>query len=65
MDSLARSAYTIYLVHYVFVLWVQFALLGQPISAGIKFVATFAFALLLSWMTAQALLRIPSARHVL
>jgi hypothetical protein len=65
MDSLARSAYTIYLVHYVFVLWAQFVLLDQPIPAGIKFAATFAFALLFSWTTAQALLRIPGARHVL
>jgi len=65
MDSLARSAYGIYLVHYVFVLWVQYALLDQPLPAGVKFAATFAFALLLSWMTAQALLRIPGARRVL
>jgi len=65
MDSLARSAYAIYIVHYVFVLWAQFALLGQPLPAGAKFVATFAFALLFSWMTAQALLRIPGVRRIL
>jgi glucan biosynthesis protein C len=65
MDSLARSAYTIYLVHYVFVLWAQFILLDRPLPASIKFAATFAFALLFSWTTAQALLRIPGARHVL
>ena len=63
--SLARSAYAIYLVHYVFVLWAQFALLGQPLPAGVKFAATFAFALLFSWLTAQALLRIPGVRQVL
>ena len=65
MDLLARSAYTIYLVHYVFVLWAQFALLGQPLPAGVKFALTFAFALLFSWTTAQALFRIPGARQVL
>jgi peptidoglycan/LPS O-acetylase OafA/YrhL len=65
MDSLARSAYSIYLVHYFFVLWVQFALLGLPLFAGIKFVITFVLALLFSWATAQALLRIPGARRVL
>jgi hypothetical protein len=65
MDSLARSAYTIYLVHYVFVLWAQFALLNQPLPASIKFVTTFAFALLFSWMTAQVLLRIPGVPQVL
>ena len=65
MDSLARSAYTIYLVHYVFVLWAQFTLLDQPVPASIKFATTFAFALLFSWMTAQALFWIPGARRVL
>ncbi len=65
MDSLARSAYTIYLVHYVFVLWAQFALLDQPFPAGIKFAMTFALALLFSWTTAQVLLGIPGMRRVL
>jgi peptidoglycan/LPS O-acetylase OafA/YrhL len=65
MDSLARSAYAIYLVHYVFVLWAQFFLLDEPLPASIKFATTFAFAVLFSWMTAQALLWIPGARHVL
>ena len=65
MDSLARSAYTIYLVHYFFVLWAQFALLGLAASAGVKFAATFAFALLFSWMTARVLLRIPGVRRIL
>jgi uncharacterized membrane protein YozB (DUF420 family) len=65
MDSLARSAYTIYLVHYVFVLWMQYALLALPLPAAAKFAATFVFAVLFSWMTARALLTIPGARRVL
>ena len=65
MDSLARSAYAIYLVHYFFVLWTQFALLDQPFPAGVKFAMTFAIALMLSWLTAQVLLRIPGVRRVL
>ncbi len=65
MDSLARSAYAIYIVHYFFVLWAQFALLDQPLPAGVKFAITFAIALTLSWLTAQVLLRIPGARQVL
>jgi glucans biosynthesis protein C len=65
MDSLSRSAYTIYLVHYVFVLWIQFVLLDVPVHASLKFVATFVLALLLSWATAQVLLRIPGVRYAL
>ena len=65
MDSLSRSAYAIYLVHYVFVVWIQFVLLGLPIHASLKFVATFVLAVLLSWATAQGLLRIPGVRYAL
>ena len=65
MDSLARNAYGIYLVHYVFVVWAQFALLDQPLPAGVKFAATFVVALLLSWLSARALLWIPGARNIL
>lgn len=65
MDSLARSAYAIYLVHYVFVLWTQYALLAAPLSAAAKFLATFAIATSMSWITAQALLRIPGAQRVI
>jgi len=65
MDSLARSAYAIYIVHYVFVLWAQYTLLNLPLPAGVKFVAVFAFATLSSWLTARALLRVPGARRIL
>ena len=65
MDSLSRSAYIIYIVHYVFVVWIQRALMEQPLHAGIKFVTVFALSVLLSWITAQVLLRIPGAARVL
>jgi glucans biosynthesis protein C len=65
MSTLARSSYTIYLVHYVFVLWIQYLLLETPMTAGIKFSITFAGAFLLSQATAWLLLRIPAVRAVL
>ena len=65
MDSLTRCAYAIYLVHYVFVLWAQYALKGWPLPAGVKFLAVFISATGLSWLSAQALLRLPGARRVL
>jgi glucans biosynthesis protein C len=65
MDSIARSAYGIYIVHYVFVLWLQFALLDQPIPVSLKFLLTFALALLLSWATTQMLLRVPGVARAL
>jgi glucans biosynthesis protein C len=54
-DSLTASAYGIYLVHYIFVLWFQFLLLPVALPALVKFALTFTGALLLSWLlTAQA-----------
>jgi peptidoglycan/LPS O-acetylase OafA/YrhL len=49
IDSLAENAYAIYLVHYVFVVWLQYAFLGVAMHAIIKAALVFAGALLLSW----------------
>jgi peptidoglycan/LPS O-acetylase OafA/YrhL len=48
-DSLSDSAYAIYLVHYVFVVWLQYALLGATLPAIVKAILVFAGALLASW----------------
>jgi surface polysaccharide O-acyltransferase-like enzyme len=48
-DSLSDNAYAIYLVHYVFVVWLQYALLGAALPAVVKGSLVFASALLLSW----------------
>ena len=48
-DSLSDNAYAIYLVHYVFVVWLQYALLGAALPAVAKGMLVFAGALLLSW----------------
>jgi hypothetical protein len=65
MDSLTRSAYIIYIVHWLFVLWMQRAFLDIQLHAGIKAIAVFFGALTLSWLTAQALLVVPVARRIL
>jgi surface polysaccharide O-acyltransferase-like enzyme len=51
-DSLSENAYAIYLVHYVFVVWLQYALLGAALPAVVKGVLVFVSALLLSWSVA-------------
>jgi hypothetical protein len=48
-DSLSENAYTIYLVHYVFIVWLQYALLGAAMPAIVKAVLVFAGTLLLSF----------------
>jgi len=65
MDSLSRSAYIIYLVHYVYVLWLQRALVGSEVHASLKFLVVFTGATLFSWLTAQGLLAVPWLRRVL
>ncbi len=55
MDSLTANSYGIYLVHYVFVNWINYALLGANAGAGVKFAAAFAGAALMSWATAALL----------
>jgi hypothetical protein len=64
MDSLARSAYVMYLVHYVFVTWLQWSLLDVGLPAGVKFLIVFIGVTALSWLTAQAAIRIPGVRNV-
>lgn len=65
MNSLTRSAYIMYLVHYVFVLWTQRLMLGLPVPAAFKFLFVFLSTVFLSWLTAQILLRIPKLSSIL
>ncbi|MEZ0608020.1 acyltransferase family protein [Fibrella sp. WM1] len=52
-SSLSANAYAIYLVHYGFVTWLQFALLPVEWPAGIKCLLVFAGATSLSWLSSQ------------
>jgi len=63
-DSLTANAYGVYVFHYVFVIWMQFLLLGLPFPPWIKFVAVFLTALAASWLL-TALLRKTPARQIL
>jgi glucan biosynthesis protein C len=65
MNSLSRSAYIMYLVHYVFITWTQRLMLDLPIHATFKFLFVFLTTVLLSWLTAQLLLRIPKLNTIL
>ena len=65
MDSLSENAFGIYLLHYVFVVWAQFYLLGLEIPAWAKFLLVSVSSLLLSWLTSIALRKIPLIRSIL
>jgi len=65
MDGIARGAYIMYMVHYVYVIWTQYLLMGLGVFAGVKFIITFAIVVAASWATAKLLLRVPLLKRVL
>jgi peptidoglycan/LPS O-acetylase OafA/YrhL len=64
-DSLTRNAYGIYLVHYAFVSWAQYALVKFDLPGAVKGLAVIVAAVLLSWATTAVLRRIPAVARVI
>jgi hypothetical protein len=71
LDPLRDSAYGIFLVHYVPVLWLQYLLYGysfsavMQLSAVVKAIMVFVLTLALSWAATVALRKLPGAKRVL
>jgi surface polysaccharide O-acyltransferase-like enzyme len=59
LDSLSANAYGLYLVHYNFVVWLQYALLGTALFVMVKAAIVFSGTLVLSWIAVLAVQRIP------
>ena len=64
-DSLTRNAYGMYLVHYAFCAWCQYALLTTSLAAPLKAVIVLAVVVSLSWISASALRRIPLVARII
>ena len=64
-DSLNANAYGMYLVHYAFVSWLQYALLKAEMPAIAKGSLVFLGVVALSWGTTAALRRIPAVARVI
>jgi hypothetical protein len=64
-DSLSNNAYGMYLVHYAFVSWLQYALLKAALPAIAKFSVVFLGTVALSWITVAALRKIPAVARVI
>jgi glucans biosynthesis protein C len=58
LDSLSAHAYSIYLLHYVFVVWLQYALLGVGLDAIGKAALVLVSALALSWAVSAGLMKL-------
>jgi hypothetical protein len=63
-DSLSENEYGMYLIHYMFVSWLQLAILSAPLPAVAKGLLVFAGVLLLSWSTSASLRRIPAVARI-
>ena len=57
LGALGVNAYGLYLLHYVFVVWLQYALLAVPASAVIKAPIVFGLTLALTWIAVTAVQR--------
>src|SRR5207248_184861 len=64
-DSLKDNAYGMYLVHYLFIVWLQFAMLATSLPAILKASAVFAGTMVLSWAASAALRRVPTVAHII
>ena len=64
LEPLKDEAYGIYLIHYVFSIWLQYALLGLAMVAVAKAMIVFAGTLLMSWASVAALRRIPAGAWI-
>jgi len=59
LDALQPSAYGVYLLHYIFIIWLQYAVYDYSLSAGVKFAIVFAGTLAMSWGLTVMLRKIP------
>ena len=64
LDSLSANAYGMYLVHYVFVVWMQYALLDVPLFAAGKAAIVLGVTLLMSWVASAAIGGISFGTHL-
>ena len=65
LDSFSTSSYGMYLIHYPFVVWLQFALLTVPLGPIAKGAIVCFGAVVLSWRSVVALRRMPPIARAL
>jgi surface polysaccharide O-acyltransferase-like enzyme len=65
LDALQPSAYGIYLVHYIFIIWLQYAVFDYSLTAFVKFAIVFAGTLSMSWGLTVLLRKIPAVARMI
>ncbi len=65
MDRMQPSAYGIYLLHFLPLLWLQYLVYDPAWPAAVKFAIVLTGTLAVSWLTASALRRIPIVARII
>jgi len=65
LDAMRPSAYGIFLVHYIFIIWLQYAVYDPPLPAVVKFAIVFTGTLSLSWGSVVLLSKIPGVARMI
>ena len=65
LNSLSANSYGIYLVHYLVIIWLQYAVLRLKLAAGWKAGIVFFGGLAICWIVIAALRRIPAVRKTI
>ena len=65
LDAVQPSAYGIFLIHYIFIIWLQYAVYEPAWSPFVKFAIVFAATLAGSWATVILLRKIPFVRRMI
>jgi surface polysaccharide O-acyltransferase-like enzyme len=59
LDAMRPQAYGIFLLHYIFIIWLQYVMYGLALPAGVKAAGVFIGTLAGSWALTSLLRRIP------
>src|ERR1700737_416959 len=65
LDALRPSAYGIFLLHYIFIIWLQYAVYDYSFPAAVKFAIVFAGTLSMSWGLTAILRKIPAVARMI
>ena len=65
LDSLFHNSYGIYVIHYLVVNWLLYAMLKTPLPAIVKFSVVFVCSLAFCWGTISIIRRIPVVSRVI
>jgi surface polysaccharide O-acyltransferase-like enzyme len=65
LDALRPSAYGLFLLHYIFIIWLQYAVYDYSFPAFVKFAIVLSGTLSMSWALTVMLRKIPAVARMI